>query len=81
MLYEKFKVSTLSRVKIIKLLCSYHESIRNSVIVGVIFSETSSFEFSALEGHKAAKNKFICASRPLYVPLQLTPYITPAGYD
>ena len=40
MLHAKFMVSALSTVKAIKLLCLYHESVRNSVIAGVSFSQT-----------------------------------------
>ena len=46
MLHAKFMVSALSRIKTIKLLCLYHESIRNSVKArvhnnrGVSFSQT-----------------------------------------
>ena len=35
MLHAKFMVSALSRVKTIKLLCLYHESVPNSVIARV----------------------------------------------
>ena len=35
MLHAKFMVSALSRVKTIKLLCLYHDSVRNSVIARV----------------------------------------------
>ena len=41
MLYEKFKVAALSRVKRIKLLFWYHESVHNYAIARVIFSQNS----------------------------------------
>ena len=41
MLHENFLVSASSRVKTIKLLCWYHKSVRESVIAGVVFSQTS----------------------------------------
>ena len=50
MLYEKHLRST-SRCKTIKLPFWYHESVRNSVIAGVISSQTSISDFARVFGY------------------------------